>query len=327
MPSVWQNNKILKKWEKKNFKYIVNGDFNYNLADPLSDPLINAISKYLNVDKEYIYVGTGISQFINAILGMKCWNTIFLSNIEFALYKRTADINEKKVRLIESKYTNDFLINIKKYKSKENDLLCISSPRWFSGELFTKKQIKELLKTFKGTILVDEAYIDYSNEEDGIIDLCLKNERIILLRSFSKKFLASGLRTGYMITKKQLNGFRNTIIPPHSVTSYSANFFVRLLGDNKILSAFDETRNYIKSNRDYIYEELKNEKQLEVIKSHANFITIVFKTKNEMLEVYDILNDLAGIQKFEEPIPFIKIWVNNEVFSKVVIDRIKEKIK
>ena len=105
MPSVWQNNKILKKWEKKNFKYIVNGDFNYNLADPL----INAISKYLNVDKEYIYVGTGISQFINAILGMKCWNTIFLSNIEFALYKRTADINEKKVRLTESKYTNDFL--------------------------------------------------------------------------------------------------------------------------------------------------------------------------------------------------------------------------
>ena len=32
MASVWQNNKLLKKWERKHFKENVNGDFNYNLA-------------------------------------------------------------------------------------------------------------------------------------------------------------------------------------------------------------------------------------------------------------------------------------------------------
>ena len=95
MASVWQNNKMLRKWEEKKFKKNANGDFNYNLAYPLEDPLIKAISKYLNIKKKYIYVGAGSSQFISAVVGLKCWNKIFLSDIEFSLYKRSATLNEK----------------------------------------------------------------------------------------------------------------------------------------------------------------------------------------------------------------------------------------
>ncbi len=324
MASVWQNNKILRKWERKNFKDNANGDFNYNLAYPLEDPLVKAIAQYLNIDKEYVYVGAGISQFINAIVGLKIWKKIYLPDIEFALYKRTAIINEKKVKYINGINTTEFINNLKKLKSAEEDLLCISSPRWFSGELFSKRQINEILKSFKGTLIIDEAYIDYSNDETGMLDLCLKNDRVILFRSFSKKFLASGYRTGYMVTKKKIEGMRNTIIPPHSVTSYSENFFVKLLADKKILTAFEETRKYIKVNRDLIFEEFKNDKNIKIIKSDANFISLVFKNETEMNKVYDKLSDLAGIQKFNEVVPFIKIWVNNEVFSKEIIKRIRE---
>lgn len=327
MASVWQNNKLLRKWEQKNFKRIANGDFNYNLAFPLEDPLVIAISNYLNIKREYIYVGAGSSQFIGAIVGLKCWNKIFLSEIEFALYKRTADLSEKKIINIKGITTDEFINSLKKTKSNAIDLLCISSPRWFSGELFSKKQIKEILENFNGTLIIDEAYIDYSNDEKGMLGLCLKNERIILLRSFSKKFLASGYRTGYMITKKEIVGMRNTIIPPHSVSSYSERFFCELLKDEKILKAFVETREYIKQNRDLIYNNLKSETQIRVIKSSANFISIIFDDKELMEEVYNNLNDLAGIQKFDEVVPFIKIWVNNEKFSNVVIARIKEILK
>jgi len=325
--SVWQNNKLLRKWEQKNFKRIANGDFNYNLAFPLEDPLVIEISKYMNIKKEYVYVGAGSSQFIAAIVGLKCWNKIFLSEIEFSLYKRTANLAEKKIINIRGITTDEFINDLKKIKSSENDLLCISSPRWFSGEMFTKKQIKEILDIFNGTLIIDEAYVDYSDNEKGMLDLCLKNERIILLRTFSKKFLASGYRTGYMITKKEIVGMRNTIIPPHSVSSYSERFFCELLKDDKILSAFIETREYIKQNRNLIYNELHNESQIKIIKSSANFISIIFDDKNLMEEVYENLNDLAGIQKFDEVVPFIKIWVNNEKFSNVVVDRIKEILK
>lgn len=323
MASVWQNNKLLRKWEQKNFKKIANGDFNYNLAYPLEDPLVIAIANDLNIKREYVYVGAGSSQFISAIVGLKCWSSILLPDIEFALYKRSAMLNEKKIKYISGITTDEFIKNLKKVKSNEKDLLCISSPRWFSGEIFSKKQIKDILNIFNGTVIIDEAYVDYSDDENGMLDLCLKNSRIIILRSFSKKFLASGYRTGYMITKNNINGLRNTIIPPHSVSSYSENFFVNLLSDNKILKAFYETRQYIKSNRDLILNSLKDYGQIKIIKSNANFITLIFDDQKMMERVHETLSDLAGIQKFDDVIPFIKIWVNNEIFSNVIIDRIK----
>lgn len=327
MASVWQNNKLLRRWEKKNFKYIANGDFNYNLAKPLEDPLVIELSKFLKIDREYIYVGAGSSQFISSIVGLKCWNKIFLSDIEFALYKRSAIIADKQIKYIDGVTTNEFVNNLKQLKSEKNDLLCISSPRWFSGELFTKNQIKEILNIFKGTLIIDEAYIDYSDNENGMLELCLENDRVMILRTFSKKFLASGFRTGYMITKKQIDGMRNTIIPPHSVSSYSENFFIQLLNDDKILNAFVETRNYIKKNRDLIYEKFKNNKKIRIIKSDANFISLVFKDKQIMNQTYECLKDLAGIQKFDEILPFIKIWVNNEKFSNEVIKRVEDLLK
>ena len=104
MASVWQNNKLLRKWERKHFKENANGDFNYNLAYPLEDPLVNAISNYINVKKDYIYVGSGISQFINTIVGLNMWGKIILPEIEFALYKRTALLYEKTQFIIKYKY-------------------------------------------------------------------------------------------------------------------------------------------------------------------------------------------------------------------------------
>src|SRR5574344_1292890 len=131
MASVWQNNKLLRKWEKKNFKNNCNGDFNYNLAYPLNDPLVIALSKYLNIEKDYIYVGAGISQFITALVGLKVWNRVFLSKIEFSLYKRAANLNEQKVCILDGIYSKDILSNLSSIKSSKDDLLCLSSPRWF----------------------------------------------------------------------------------------------------------------------------------------------------------------------------------------------------
>ena len=251
----------------------------------------------------------------------------FLPEIEFSLYKKTAHVYNKKIIYIKNKTLEDFITNLKKEKSNETDLLCFSSPRWFDGGMFNKKQIIEILNIFKGTIVVDEAYIDYSYDSRGLLDLCLKNERIILLRSFSKKFLASGFRVGYMITKKEINGFRDTIIPPHSISSYSENFFVKLLSDTNLLKSFKETQEYIRANRDLMIKELNKLGNIEILPSEANFITLIFKNNIDMNKVYNCLSDLSGIQKFNDGIPFIKIWINNEKFSLLVINRIQEVLK
>lgn len=68
----------------------------------------------------------------------------------------------------------------------------------------------------------------------------------------------------------------------------------------------------------------KNIKSIKIIRSDANFISIIFDDNKLMNKIYDSLSDLSGIQKFDEVVPFIKIWVNNEKFSQEIIKRIRK---
>lgn len=313
----------MKKWSKK-FKFgNIDGDFCFDPKIPLSDPLLKAISRDLKIDNKYIYTSAGISQLISAILPLDRWEEIFLPSIEFGLYERTCILHNKKTTLINAFSTAEFLEELKTKNSSENSLLCISSPRWFTGEIFSLNQINEILSIFKGYIFIDEAYVDFSINPNHLVDLCMKNERIIIARSFSKKFIASGLRVGYLITKLNINGLRNTLIPPHSVSTHSISIIVKLLNDNKLLKSFDTTRKYIAENRDYIYDNLNGFDGIKIIKSSANFITLIFDTEEKMNTAYSKIKNFVGVNKYNfNNIFFIKIWIKNLLFSKTIVNNI-----
>ncbi len=324
--SVWNDNKILRKWVLKNQKKFFDGNFNFDMTDQLSDPLLEEISKKIGVDKNYIYVGAGSSQFIPTLLSLKCWNRVFLATPEFGLYTRGVSCYKDKKDIVEipSLSCHDFVEKLANYKSSKNDFLCISSPRWFSGEKFSMEQIDTILHCFSGVILIDEAYISFSNEPDGLINLAKENERIMILRSFSKKYFLSGLRVGYLVTIRDMKDFRNTLLPPHSISTYSSRFCVALLQDEKILNIFSNTIEYMKNNRNYLYEALKDEKNLTIYASEANFITFVVANEFYYKKYSDALRGLPGIQSFHlQDVYFIKIWIADLRFSQIVVERMK----
>lgn len=323
--SIWRDNKILKKWLKKYQLDFVDGNFNYDMTDLLSDPLLDIISSTIKVNKEYIYLGAGSSHLITVLVNLRIWDKVFIPLPEFGLYVRGIELNNLNSEMITCLTTDDFVDKLSKVKSTKNDLLCLSSPRWFSGERFTDEQIGVILKKFKGTILIDEAYIAFSNKKEGLINLALENDRVMILRSFSKTYFASGFRLGYLVTKKKINGLRNAFIAPHSISTYSARFAIKLLNDKQLLNVFSNSIEYMKRNRDIIYEELKDNDKLHVIKSEANFISLVFENEKYFDKCYELLKQFPGIQKFNmNGIMFIKIWISNEKFSKMVLERISK---
>lgn len=323
--SIWRDNKILRKWLKKYQNDFVDGNFNYDLTNLLSDPLLNEISKKINVDKNYIYLGAGSSHLLTAIVNLRIWDKIYLSLPEFGLYTRSVELNNINSELFECLTTNEFMNKISQVKSTKKDLLCLSSPRWFSGERFTKDQISTILTKFKGTVLIDEAYIAFSDLKNGLIDLALDNDRVIILRSFSKTYFASGFRLGYLVTKKRINGLRDTFLAPHSISTYSARFAVQLLKDDKLLRVFDNSIEYIKKNRNLIYDNLKYNNKFKIIKSEANFISLIFDNSEYFEKCFELLKGLPGIQKFKlNDIMFIKIWISNEKFSRLVLEIISK---
>lgn len=321
MPSVWLYNNVLKKWCKKFKLGEVDGDFSFNPQLPISDPLIDAISVDLRIEKNLIYCGAGISQFIIAIISNPIWDKVFLPTIEFGLYNRACVYFKKNIEYISAQSTQEFTKKIGIIESTANSLLCFSSPKWFTGERFTLEQIKFITQNFHGHIFIDEAYVDYADNPNQLIDLCLQNDRIILARSFSKKYMASGLRAGYIITKYNIDELRSTAIPPHSVSTHSIKLLVNLIKDQKLNQSFDITRKYISSNRDLIIKSLQYHKSFKIIKSSSNFVTLLFNSEEELDKIFNKIYHFSGVNKYKiHNSYFIKIWVKNLNISKAIIN-------
>lgn len=323
LSSIWRENKILKRWIKKNYKDLIDGNYNYDMTNLLSDPLLEEIGKKLNVDKQYIYLGAGSSQLITSILNLTIWNRIIITNTEFGLYTRIVENSKDNKIVIPCVSFDDFIRELEQIKSDKQDLLCFSSPRWLSGEIMTETQFQKILKVYKGCILIDEAYISFSSNPQGFLKNTLKNDRIILLRSLSDKYFIPGLRVGYMITKMKINGLRDTYIAPHSISTFSARFMIKLLQDEKLVQLFEESIDYIKEIREVLLKEIKKDEDYRIVHSEANFITLLFKSEKKGNQYFEILKDLPGIQFYNKnKITFIKIWISNKIVTTEIIKRI-----
>ena len=160
-------------------------------------------------------------------------------------------------------------------KLKKNDILCVSSPNWYSGERITYKEVVDLLERFHGVIVLDEAYVDYADSAELMLPLVEKNERLILLRSYSKGWFVSGLRVGFMISKKYGTVFRDSIIMPHSVSSSSLRLIAEMEKDVFIMKAFASTRKEVIRIREYLKCEIEKISSCECSKSQSNFLTVI----------------------------------------------------
>jgi histidinol-phosphate aminotransferase len=81
----------------------------------------------------------------------------------------------------------------------------VCNPNNPTGTLTARKDIEYLLthKQKDGIVLVDEAYIEYT-EEKSFADLVLAGRDIIILRTFSKIYGMAGLRAGYALGRPDL---------------------------------------------------------------------------------------------------------------------------
>ncbi len=81
-------------------------------------------------------------------------------------------------------------------------LFFLTNPNAPTSMLFPKNDVDEFCAEFKGVAVVDEAYVDFSSE--NCMDLALKYENVLVMRTLSKSFSLAGLRVGYVVGDARL---------------------------------------------------------------------------------------------------------------------------
>lgn len=142
-------------------------------------------------------------------------------------------------------------IDLDALKAKMSDdisLVQIVNPNNPTGRLLNPKKLRKFCKDVskKATVLVDEAYIEISDDPDGnsMMDLVRDGHNIIVGRTFSKIYGMAGLRVGYVITTPEIaqkvRGFvmssPNVAGIAAAIASYNDEAFLRY-SKSKLLQA------------------------------------------------------------------------------------------
>ena len=72
------------------------------------------------------------------------------------------------------------------------------------------------MESFKGLVVIDEAYIDFSKDESWLSQL-QKHPNLIVTQTLSKAYGLAGIRLGICYASEEIIGILNKIKPPYNV--------------------------------------------------------------------------------------------------------------
>lgn len=272
----------------------IGDDFYLNLyPDDNYTQLKEAIVNYIGCKIENISVGNGSSELLD--LCVKTFvdtNELILSlDPTFSMYSIYAKIVNS--RYIGAGEGNDFIINvddvIKSIKENDPKLTIICNPNNPTGTTIKRDDVLRIVKSTDNVVIVDEAYMEFSNE--SVVDEIENYDNLIVVKTMSKAFSMAGIRTGYLIANEELVKTIEKVRPPYNLNSISALLATKALKQKDKMLSYVEN---LKVEREKIYEKLID-MGVKAYKSGANFV--FFSSKVDNLAEKLIENDVL-IRKF-----------------------------
>lgn len=189
--------------------------------DPQQKELKAVISKLKNIPVEQILLGNGSDEVLDLLIRMFCEpniDNILILPPTYGMYEVLANINAVevlKINLSESTFQpqNTAVLNIANGNSK---ILFLCSPNNPTGNSFEADRVEFLLKNFKGIVVIDEAYIDFSNEESWLSRL-KEFPNLVVVQTLSKAFGMAGIRLGMCFASEAIIATLNKIKPPYNI--------------------------------------------------------------------------------------------------------------
>jgi histidinol-phosphate aminotransferase len=262
------------------------GDYN-RYPDPYQLALKKKIAEVKKVDQNRIFLGNGSDEIIDLLMRLFCvpgQDAILQFTPSYGMYEVSAKIND--INVISCPLDEEFDIDIEAFKKIEKTnakILFICSPNNPSGNSFSTERIQLCLEEFKGIIVIDEAYIDFSNKPSWIEKL-KGNKRLVVVQTFSKAYGLASCRLGMAFADPEIVEWLNKIKPPYNISTANQNIVLETLQNHEEIARQIEILQKEKSRLLLGLKELKKVKK--VYPSDANFLLIKIEG---MDNVYDQL--------------------------------------
>ncbi|HQQ97805.1 MAG TPA: histidinol-phosphate transaminase [Cyclobacteriaceae bacterium] len=244
--------------------------------DPHQKELKQVIATLRGVSPDQLFLGNGSDEAIDLLFRTFCEpgrDAVLIPQPTYGMYAVSAATNDIKINSV--LLTPDFQLDtqgVLQAVTPSTRIIFLCSPNNPSGNLLRIQDIEHLLSEVNCLVVVDEAYIDFTDQPSWSQRLP-EFENLIVLQTLSKAWGLAGLRIGICIAHPEIIALLNKIKPPYNINSFTQAEALRRLTENS--AATIEQVNLLRQQRMQLSESLKRLKSVrKVFPSDANFILV-----------------------------------------------------
>lgn len=250
--------------------------------DPQQTVLKTLISNQNNVETNQILLGNGSDEVLDLIFRAFCepnQDSILSLPPTYGMYDVLANLNA--IENIQVPLSKNFQIEVDRILSNvktNTKLLFICSPNNPSGNTVDRDAVERLLNTFNGLVIIDEAYIDFTNEVSWTEQLNAY-PNLIVTQTLSKAYGLAGIRLGVCYASQDIIAILNKIKPPYNINTLTQDAAMKALENknkvaDQISTVLKERSRLMKAFENYPFIK-------KIYSSEANFILIKVDDANK----------------------------------------------
>ncbi len=303
------------------------GDLN-RYPDPYQTELKSIVAKQKELKSEQVFVGNGSDEVIDLLFRIFCEpgkDKALTFSPTYGMYEVSAAINDIKIKQIP--LNENFGLDLEEINSELDKgnfkLTFICSPNNPTGNAFPIEEIEEVIQKTSGIVVVDEAYIDFS-ETNSAFELIDKYSNLIVTQTMSKAMGLAAARVGFAFANEEIIELLNRVKPPYNVSELNQSAAVYALKNEELIK---ENIQLILSEREKLKVALNElTSVVKIYPSDTNFLLVQFKNADKTY--FELVEQKIIVRNRHKLIEnCIRITVGTAQENELLIEAIKQNEK
>ncbi|MFD2550907.1 histidinol-phosphate transaminase [Bizionia sediminis] len=243
--------------------------------DPQQTALKQRLAAIKGIQTNALIIGNGSDEILDLLFRVFCEpnkDAVLIVPPTYGMYEVLANINA--VNTIKVPLTSTFQLPVSAILAAATTnckLLFLCSPNNPTANSFQAADVETLLQKFNGIVVIDEAYIDFSDTESWLTRLD-DFPNLVVIQTLSKAIGLAGIRVGLGMASAEIIALLNRIKPPYNINQLSQEIALTRLENIPLINSEIEQLKQERKRLIKAFRELKV--VVKVHPSDANFLLI-----------------------------------------------------
>jgi histidinol-phosphate aminotransferase len=269
------------------------GELINRYPDPYASSVLNVFGELYGVSPNNVTAGNGSDELISIITAclLSRGDKVLCFSPDFSMYFFYPHLYELDLVIQQKNYKMliDIPAAIEKINNENISAVMFSNPCNPTSLGINADKIKKLITDTKALVILDEAYMDFWDESQTLLNFATEHENLIVLKTCSKSMALAGIRLGFAVASCKLTNVLRAAKSPYNVNLLTqAVGEYALLNKSRMKTMAGEISRLTKGLKDSV-NNLKIPEFTRIYESATNFLFIEIKDEDKAAKIFEYL--------------------------------------